>query len=47
MKKQEVSAFQSDWEYRQAQREERKQDRNRREARRGKTNRFIPKGADE
>lgn len=47
MKKQDAMAFQSDWEYRQAQREERKTDRQRRDARRGKSNRWTAKGADE
>lgn len=47
MKYNEAVAYTNDWEYRQAQREERKQDRQRREARRGRKQQWTPKGADE
>lgn len=47
MKKLDTTTFQTDWEYRQAQQQERKNDRQRRDARRGKTQRWTAKGADE
>jgi hypothetical protein len=47
MKSKEAFAFSSDWECKQAQREERKQDKSRRAQRRGRKNQWQAKGVDE
>lgn len=47
MKKLDTTTFQTDWEYRQAQQQERKNDRKRRDARRGRKSQWTPKRADE
>lgn len=47
MKHVEASAYQNDWEYQRDRKQERKQDRERRSVRRGKTQRWNAKGADE